>query len=80
MQSSKLEMRVSQTQSPTSGGVVMLKTEDGWYQVQAPLALVDLVVGVFRGFLRNSLKYGVGYLRKILTEGISPIVPSPTSG
>ena len=30
--------------------------------------------GVFRGFLRNSRKYGLGSLRKISTEGIQLIV------
>ena len=28
------------------------------------------------GFLRNSRKYGLGYLRNTFTEGIPPIVPS----
>ena len=36
--------------------------------------------GVFRGFLRNSGKYGLGSLRKTPTEGTPPIGPGPTSG
>ena len=35
--------------------------------------------GVFRGFLRNSRKYGLGSLRKTPTEGTSPTGPGPTS-
>ena len=35
---------------------------------------------MFRGFLRNSRKYGLGSLRKIPSEGIPPIIPDPTSG
>ena len=35
--------------------------------------------GVFRGFLRNSLKYGLGSHRKTPTEGIPHIGPGPTS-
>ena len=44
-------------------------------QVQTPVALVDLAVRSFPGFLRNSRKYGLGCLRKTPTEGILPVSP-----
>ena len=33
-----------------------------------------------RGFLRNSRKYGQGFLRKTPTEGTAPKGPGPTIG
>ena len=36
--------------------------------------------GVFRSFHRNSRKYGLGYLTKILTESTPTSGPGPTSG
>ena len=64
---------------PTKGGMVTSKLEDGKFQVQTPVVLVDLLFGVFRGFLRNSFKYRLGSLRKTPMESIPPTVPSPTS-
>ena len=49
-----------------------LELVDGRCQVQSSVALVDLAVRSFRGFLRNSRKYGIGSLRKTLTEGTLP--------
>ena len=37
----------------------------------SPVALVDLAVRSFNGFPRSSRKYGIGSLRKILTESLS---------
>ena len=34
---------------------------------------------VFRGFLRNSHKYGLGSLKKITKEGTPPTCPGPTA-
>ena len=47
------------------------------YQVQFPVALVDLAVQSFPGFSPN---LGLGSLRKTPTEGISPIVLGPLCG
>ena len=48
--------------SPTSDGAVLLsKLVDGMCHVKTTIALVDLAV---RSFLRNSRKYGLGYLKK----------------
>ena len=46
-----------------------LKLVDEKCQVQSPVALVDLAV---QSIFRNSRKYGVGSLRKTLTEVIPP--------
>ena len=50
-----------------------------WYTVGARSnsrsRLSILPFGVFPGFLRMSRKFGLGSLRKTLTEDISPIVP-----
>ena len=56
------------------------KLEDGRCQVQTPVSLVDLAFGVFRGFLRNSRKYGLGSLRKYPTEHSLSTRPGSTSG
>ena len=51
--------------SPTSGRVVLhSKLVDGGCRVQFPVVLVNLVFGVFPGFLWDSHKYGLGSLRK----------------
>ena len=65
-------------EGPISGGAVLRsKLVDGMCQVQIPVALVDLAI---RGFLRNSLKYGLVFLSKTPTEGTPPTGPSLTSG
>ena len=58
-----------------SGNVRNLKTRVARFKPRSRLSF-----GVFRGFLRNSRKYGLISLRKTPTESSPPIVPGPTSG
>ena len=66
---------------PTSGGVVTLKIGRRELPGSNPgRACRPSLFGVFRGFLRNSRKYRLGFLRKTPTEGTPPIGPGSTSG
>ena len=56
---------------------MLSKLVDKSYQVQLRSRLSTQPLGVFRGFLRNSFKYGLGSLRKIPTEGTSLQVQVP---
>ena len=65
---------------PTSGAVVVPKTGRQEVPGSTPgRACRPKSFGVFRGFLRNLLKYGLQFRRKTPTEGTSPVDPGPTS-
>ena len=54
------------------------KTGGARFKPRSPLSTEPF--GDFRGFLRNSCKYGLGSLRKTPMEGTPSIGLSPTSG
>ena len=61
-----------------SGNAQSWKTGGTRFKPQSRLSTQPF--GVFRGFLQNLRKCGLGSFRKIPMEGISPIVPGPTNG
>ena len=61
-----------------SGNAQNWKMRDAKFKLRSRLSTKSS--GVFRGYLRNSSKYGLGSLRKTLTEGTPLVGSSPTSG
>ena len=59
-----------------SGNAQNWKTGGAWFKPRSRLSTQPF--GVFRGFLRNSLKYGLGSHRKTSTEGTPPTGLGPS--
>ena len=76
-----MRLQTSNQEHPISGQAVIRsnwQTGGAWFKSRSRLS--NQPFRVFRGFLRNSRKYGLGSLRKIPTEDNPPIVgPGSTS-
>ena len=67
------------TDLTSSRAILRSKLVDRRYRVQFLVALVNQMFGVFHSFLRNSIIYYLGSLKKTPMERISPAGPDPIS-